>query len=83
MSRYAAILRLAEADRCGDKVKGPSPGGAAGELGISRQSVHAAITRGSLDAWYVDVGVPGVKDFYIFVTEESIERYKSSGRRRA
>lgn len=33
-----------------DFAVGPSPGGAAAELGISRQAVHLAIKRGDLDA---------------------------------
>jgi hypothetical protein len=77
--RYRALLRLALAEGCEDRVGGPSPGGAAGELGMSRQAVHRAISRGTLDAWYV----PDGKEFYVYVTEESIKRYKKSGRRRA
>jgi hypothetical protein len=63
---------------------GPSPGGAAAELGMSRQAVHRAIERGTLVAWYVATpSEKGAIKFYIFVTEESIKRYKASGRRRA
>jgi hypothetical protein len=81
MDRYSALLRAARAAGCFDKVNGPSPGGAAAELGMSRQSVHRAISRGTLDAWYVAVGVRRVfDDFYIFVTAESIERYKANRR---
>jgi hypothetical protein len=84
MSRYQALGRIAFADGCGGKVNGPSPGGAAAELGVSRQAVHRAIDRGTLDAWYVAApGESGADKFYIFVTEESIKRYKASGRRRA
>lgn len=77
--RYRALLRLAFAEGCEDRVGGPSPGGAAAELGMSRQAVHRAISRGTLDAWYV----PDGKEFYVYVTDESIRRYKKSGRRRA
>jgi hypothetical protein len=65
---------------------GPSPGGAAGELGISRQAVHRAIDRGSLTAWYVYDGTtaPVLRQLrMVNVTMESIEQYKNSGRRRA
>jgi hypothetical protein len=84
MSRYLALWRLAEAHGLGSKVAGPSPGGAAAELSISRQAVHRAIDRGTLDAWYAAVpNDTGALEYYVFVTEESIRRYKVSGRRRA
>ena len=78
--RYRALLRLAFAEGCEDRVGGPSPGGAAAELGVSRQAVHRAVLRGTLDAWYVPTGHSG---YFIYVTDESIKRYKKSGRRRA
>lgn len=37
-------------DRLRAQLIGWSPGGAAGQLGISRQAVHKAIHRGDLDA---------------------------------
>jgi hypothetical protein len=84
MSRYLALSRVAHSNGCPHKVDGPSPGGASAELGISRQAVHRAIDRGTLDAWYVKmVGEGGSAEFYVFVTGESIRRYKASGRRRA
>lgn len=33
-----------------ERVNGPSPGGLAGKLGMSRQAIHSAIGRGTLDA---------------------------------
>lgn len=55
---------------------GPSPGGVAAELGISRQSVHKAIERGDLDAWRV------VRDktsslVAIVIKPATLERYKA------
>jgi hypothetical protein len=82
--RYGALLRLAFANDLADKVGGVSPGGAAAELSISRQAVHRAIDRGTLDAWYVsETGEEHDSRCYVYVTDESIKRYKSSGRRRA
>lgn len=40
----------AESDRQRAELLGWSPGGAAAQLGISRQAVHKAIHRGDLDA---------------------------------
>jgi hypothetical protein len=55
-----------------------------GDLGVSRQAVHRAIDRGTLDAWYVVVDPRALfKKYYVFVTEDSIRRYRKSGRRRA
>jgi hypothetical protein len=84
MRRYLALCRIAGSEGLRDKVDGPSPGGAAVELGISRQAVHRAISRGTLDAWYVSTPTAsGGEGFYVFVTEESMRRYKASGRRRS
>jgi hypothetical protein len=65
MSRYQALSRLAFADGSEDKVVGPSPGGAAAELGVSRQAVHRAIDRGTLDAWYVATPGEGGRPSFI------------------
>src|SRR5579885_3910125 len=81
---YNALLRISLANGQGGKVTGFSPGGLAAELGMSRQAVHAAIDRGSLDAWYVsETGEGHDSRRYIYVTVDSVERYKKSGRRRA
>ena len=45
---------MAESDGHGAELLGWSPGGAAGQLGISRQAVHKAIQRGDLDAVIVN-----------------------------
>lgn len=58
---------------------GPSPGGAAGALGISRQAVHAAVKRGSLDM--VRLKEPGGKGPYLYITQASIERHRKKGGR--
>lgn len=60
---------------------GPSPGGASGALGISRQGVYAAVKRGSLDM--VRLKVPGEtrRGPCLYITRASIERYrKNQGR---
>jgi len=48
MRRWHQLVE--ETDRHRAELLGWSPGGAAAELGISRQAVHAAIRRGDLDA---------------------------------
>ena len=45
---------VSESDRHRAELLGWSPGGAAAELGISRQAVHYAIKRGDLDAVIVN-----------------------------
>lgn len=58
-----------------DYVPGPSPGGAAGKLKITRQAVHKAIEKDRLDAYRV------TRDgdlLAIYVTEESIDAYSES-----
>lgn len=52
---------------------GPSPGGAAAELGISRQAVHYAIKRGHLEALAV---YRGRKLSHYTISQSSIRRYK-------
>lgn len=55
-------------------MRGPSPGGAAGELGITRQGVYSAVKRGSLDM--LRVSEKGGGSPSLFITNKSIERYK-------
>lgn len=57
---------------------GPSPGGAAGELGISRQAVHEAIARGRLDAYRVTYDDEGKDLAGIYITQASLDRYKAA-----
>lgn len=68
---------------------GLSPGGAAARLGISRQGVHLAIKRGTLDVVLVhegpdeiDVGCQPKPYVCHYVTSSSIKRYLESPRRR-
>ena len=53
---------------------GPSPGGAAAELGISRQGVHKAIKRGDLDALAV---YRGSRLSHYTISQSSLRRFKA------
>mgnify|MGYP001184701796 CR=1 FL=1 len=55
---------------------GPSPGGAASELRVSRQWVYKLIEAGKLDAIFVRVDEVE-KSQAVFVTQESIDRVKA------
>lgn len=55
------------------KLLGDSPGGVAGQLGISRQAVHGLIRRGRLDT--VEV-YDGVKLAFYVIPQPSVEAYK-------
>lgn len=57
-----------------DLSSGRSPGGAAAELGITRQAVHKAIKRGSLDALAV---YDGTKLRFYTISHASLQRYRS------
>lgn len=60
---------------------GPSPGGASGALGISRQAVYAAVKRGSLDMVRLVVPDETRRGPCLYITRASIERYrKNQGR---
>lgn len=60
---------------------GPSPGGAAGLLGITRQGVYSAVKRGSLDMVRLTVNYDGKPRVNLYITQASIERYrKNQGR---
>lgn len=59
------------------RMNGPSPGGAAAELGITRQAVHKAIKEGRLDAWRVVADGDKDRLVSIIVTGESLERRKA------
>lgn len=60
---------------------GYSPGGAAVELGISRQAVHKAIRRGTLDAFHIPQlgGLPG----YYLIPQDAVDAYKRRRRTRS
>lgn len=70
-----ARARTAEEE---NNLTGPSPGGAASELRISRQAVHEAIARGRLDAYRVTYDSEGKELSGIYVTRASLDRYKAA-----
>jgi len=55
------------------KLNGDSPGGAAVQLGCSRQAIHGLIKRGRLDAVAVYKGTQLM--FYV-IPQPSLDRYK-------
>lgn len=55
---------------------GPSPGGAAAELEVSRQRVHQMIKEGKLDAVFVWEAGRDSQATQIYVTDQSIRRVK-------
>lgn len=58
------------------KLNGDSPGGLAGQLGISRQAVHQAVRRGLLDA--VIVVDDNTEELRLFmIPQSSAEAYKA------
>lgn len=57
------------------KLNGDSPGGVANSLGISRQAVHQAIRRGSLDALIV-VADDSEELRLFMIPSESVEAFK-------
>ena len=59
---------------------GPSPGGAASELGISRQGVHAAIRRGDLEVLAI---YDGRRLSHYTISKSSLAAYKELLRERA
>lgn len=60
--------------------RGFSPGGAAARLGISRQAVHYAIQRGTLDALAVH---DGEKLLHYTISADSLEAYRAKLQQRA
>jgi len=65
---------MIEAWRTQPDLCGPSPGGAASMLRITRQGVYSAVKRGSLDM--VRLKEPGQRGPYLYITNASLERYK-------
>lgn len=63
-----------------DYSEGPSPGGAAAELGITRQAVHKAIHRGELDVLAV---YRGDRLSHYTISVSSLKAYKELVRQRA
>lgn len=71
----------AESDRHRAELLGWSPGSAAAQLGISRQAVHEAIRRGTLDAVMV-VREDGKTQAFM-IPDASIKAYAERRARRA
>ena len=65
---------MLEAWRAQPDLCGPSPGGAASMLRITRQGVYSAVKRGSLDM--VRLKEPGRSGPLLYITNASLERYK-------
>ena len=78
MSAWQKATAAALGKPAWDNLNGYSPGGAAVELGMSRQAVR----RGSLDAVIVNDDVTGELRLFM-IPKPSIEAYKATGRRRA
>lgn len=67
---WERLVHISEGQRA--KLLGWSPGGAAAEIGISRQAIHEAIRRGTLDAVAVYEG----KRLRMFmIPDESLRHY--------
>lgn len=78
LTRWYEIMDGAEkngAAEVADIHNGYSPGGAAAEMGISRQAIMAAIKRGSLDA--LRVPTPSGTSLW-FIHPDALERYRNS-----
>lgn len=65
-----------ESDAQRAKLLGWSPGGAAAELGISRQAVHKAIHRGDLDAVIVTNERTGRLSMFM-IPDASLQAFKA------
>lgn len=80
MDRRDWVAAMANATRAEEKeLNGPSPGGLAEVLGLSRQRVYQLLKEGKLEGVAVMDAKFGLRAFY--VTESSIERYAMSNRR--
>jgi hypothetical protein len=60
-----------------DDFGGPSPGGAACELGVSRQRIHQLLKEGKLDAIYLRDHLGAVPNV-VMITSTSIKRFLAS-----
>jgi len=80
--QVSAWLKLSDAGdpSMKDFMKGPSPGGAAAELGISRQAVHNAIHAGKLEALAV---YDGKRLSHYTISSSSLAAYREELRSRA
>lgn len=63
------------------ELSGTSPGGAAAELGITRQAVHKAIRRGDLDCVIVNDDRTG-KLVMFMIPDASLKSFKARRRQR-
>lgn len=72
MEEYSELLLSTPEDKRSE-VNGPSPGGAAGRLGISRQAVHDAINRDTLHGFYITRNGRMVA---IIIPDAEIARYR-------
>lgn len=75
---WQKLTEVSEAQRA--KLLGWSPGGAAAQLGISRQAIHKAIKRGDLDAVQVNNEDGSLSMFMI--PDDSLQAFKSRRERR-
>lgn len=65
-----------ESDAARAKLLGWSPGGAAAQLGISRQAIHKAIKRGDLDAVIVTNDRTGRLSMFM-IPDDSLQAFKA------
>lgn len=72
-SRWQALTD--ESDRERAKLLGWSPGGAAAELGVTRQAIHYAIRRGDLEAVMVTDDATGQLQMFM-IPDASLQDYK-------
>lgn len=80
VSTWSKLTEAALGKPAWRQLNGPSPGGVAAILGISRQAVHKAVHRGDLDA--VVVYAPTGRLQMFMITEDSIEAFKAKRERR-
>lgn len=64
-----------ETDSPGDLPNGWSPGGAASELGMTRQGIMYAINRGLLDAYRIPSPVPGPVEHFWIIPPAALDAY--------
>lgn len=79
VAQWSKLTEAALGKPAWKQLNGPSPGGVAAILGISRQAVHKAVHRGDLDAVIV---TDGGKLRMFMITEDSIEAFKAKRERR-
>lgn len=79
VAEYQALFQAATIKQRRDML-GVSPGAAASIAGISRQAIHRAIDRGSLQAYYVyhDDGSLA----WVVISDKSLSEYIERNRRR-